>query len=157
YVTDKSNPRFKGDDYWIDPLPRPLGRSTLELARLKCSGNWNPEPAGWTRMGNVLYNENHIVLKTYPVDCGLNNFTPRDYAIAHLTNTGPVELTSQQEEALKKYLDAGGFLVFDAAGGSVDANLSMDTLMKRLYPAASIAWLPDNHEIYSTKFGGSEI
>ena len=66
-------------------------------------------------------------------------------------------MTTQQEESLKKYLDDGGFLVIDAAGGSVAANLSMEALMGRLCPGATIGRILDDHEIYSAKFGGDDI
>jgi len=157
YLTDKSNPRFKGDDWWIDPIARQADHSTIDIARLKFSGNWNPEPLAWTRLANVLHNENHLAIKVYNVDPGLHTFTPDGYLLAHLTATGPIELTSQQEEALKKYLDDGGFLIFDAAGGSVAANVSVEAMMNRFYPGATVARIPENHEIYSTKFGGSDI
>jgi len=157
YVTEKSNPRFKGDDWWIDPLPRVRDVSRMDIARLQYSGNFNPEPAGWARLANLLHNEHRLASKTYNVDAGLHRFTPSDYAMAHLTGTGPIELSSQQEEGLKKYLDGGGFLIFDAAGGSVTANVSAEALMNRLYPDARITRLPDDHPIFPGKSGGSAI
>jgi len=66
----------------------------------------------------------------------------------------PIELTTPQQDGLKAYLDGGGLLLFDAAGGSVAANVSMEALIARLYPDATIARLPDDHDIYAAKFDG---
>jgi hypothetical protein len=156
YITDKSNPRFKGEDYWVDAGTHPIARR-LDVARLKFAGNWDPEPAGWTRLANVLLNENGILLKTFTVEPGVHNLTAAEYPVAHLTSTTPLEFTAQQSEALKKYLDGGGFLIFDAAGGSVAANISVETMFSRLYPGAEVSRLTDAHEIFTAAFGGKPI
>jgi hypothetical protein len=157
YVTDKSNPRFKGDDWWIDRSARTLARGKFDVARLRTSGNWNPEPDGWKRLANLLHKDHRIDMRTYNVEPGLHTLAPSGYQLAHLTNTGPIEFTTVQEESLKKYLDDEGFLLCDAAGGSVAAGVSAEALMGKLFPQATIARLPDDHEIYSAKFGGSLI
>jgi hypothetical protein len=152
YVTDKSNPRFKGDDWWIDSQPHLVDRGKFDIARLMLAGNCNPEPAGWTRIQNLMHNEFQMRAKAYNVEVGVQNLTPGAFELAHLTSTGPIEWNTTQENALKAYLDEGGLLLFDAAGGSVAASVSMDALIARLYPDALVERLADNHDIYTAKF-----
>jgi hypothetical protein len=67
-------------------------------------------------------------------------------------------LTIAQQAALKRYLDQGGLLFFDAAGGSAEAADSIQAILAGMYPAASNEPLPIDHPIYlGTYNGGRKI
>lgn len=158
YVTDKSNPRYKGEATWIDrddALPMDGAKRKVFVARLKYDGNWDPEPLAWTRLANILHNAQDAALSVRAIDIDPSQLKA-GYTIAHLTATGQLKLNYAQQKALKSYLDQGGLLLFDAAGGSPEATVSFDALMAQLYPQATSTVLPADHPIYTAAFEGVE-
>ena len=59
-----------------------------------------------------------------------------NYPIAHLTGTGTLKLSEAQRQELKKYVDAGGTLIIDAAGGSTEFAASVEQALNDLFGAA---------------------
>jgi hypothetical protein len=152
YVTDRANPKFKGDDAWVDADPRVETPRTVSIARLTHNGNADPEPAGFLRFANMLHNDG--------IDAQVQLIEPAalgNQALAHMTAAGAFTLTSGQSAKLKSFLDSGGLLFFDAAGGSSSAATSMRDLLQAMYPNAKLEPLPLEHPIYSGRFGGREI
>ncbi len=157
YMNDKANPRSKGDDTWIDADPNAQDKNEISVARLKINANWNPEPMGWTRLANVLHNADGLKLTTAQIDPD-TMLLPNTIPLADLTATNSFELSQTQQNVLKKYLDGGGLLVFDAAGGSTAAQISFETLLAKMYPAEKLKPLDINHPIYTGEgFGGTKI
>lgn len=162
YVTDKSNPRFKGEDEWADLDPAVKPRQHLRLLRLKFGGNWDPEPGGWLRLRNLMHNENALELKLQMLDLAQPEVAiePQLFPLAHMTSTAPLDIPQEQLQVLRTYTNAGGVLLLDAAGGSGAAAVSFEAMLSAMYPDAkvSIAPLPLDHPIYRAEaFGGSNI
>lgn len=154
YASDKANPRYKGQDTWIDPDPIIVDGRSMTVARLKYGENWNPEPAGWLRLANHLHNTAALKLETAEVT--ISTELPSQ-PLAHMTATGPVELSTTAMANLRKYLDGGGFLLFDAAGGSATAATSFEALLAQLYPEGKLQRLPMDHPVYVGVAGGAKI
>jgi hypothetical protein len=151
YVTDRANPRYKGEDTWIDADATKSKRS-VSVARIIYDGNWNPEPAGWQRLANYMHNSNSIDLQIEPTD------HPTNQKLAHVTAANAFQLSFETQNALRKYLDGGDFLLLDAAGGSAEAAGALEGLLRQMYPSVVIAPLPLDHPIYRAKtFGGKDI
>lgn len=145
YMNDRANPRFKGDDTWIDPDPAARDRREQTVARLKINANWNPEPLGWTRLANALHNNDGIKLTIREASA---NELSKKIPLVHLTATNRFELSASEHKALKSYLDGGGVLFFDAAGGSTEAQLSFEALLLKMYPNEKLKPLALGHPIY---------
>src|SRR5437762_2337293 len=150
--------RFKGDDTWIDADPKAADHGEkMIVARLKINANWDPEPLGWTRLANILHNTDGMKLTTMDIDPTMMSL-PNTVRLAHLTATNTFELSDVQERILKGYLDGGGVLLFDAAGGSTAAQLSFETAMAKMYPNQKFKPLPIDHPIYTGEgTGGAKI
>jgi hypothetical protein len=161
YVTDKSNPRFKGDDMWVDADPAAKPRDHISIARIKFGGNWDPEPAGWWRLHNILHNENQIDLRFGLADLAQPQakIDPTLYPLAHFTSTAPVDLPQEQLDLVKRYTDQGGLLLIDVAGGSNAAAVSLEAMLHKTYgDEVKIAPLPLDHAIYRGEaYGGKNI
>ena len=56
----------------------------------------------------------------------------KKFPLAHLTGTARVTFTEDQIAGLKKYVDAGGLLFIDAAGGSAEFAASCEDLVKKI-------------------------
>jgi hypothetical protein len=152
YATDRHPLRKRGEHYLVERDEKSAATKTIKLARLKYDGNWDPEPGGWRRLANVLYNEYKIELLADPVEIA----SISDAEIAHLTGTAAVQFTPAQQGALKKYVEGGGTLLIDAAGGSADFAKSAEALIEQLFPKALKA-LPADHAVYSAGGKTAEI
>jgi hypothetical protein len=153
YVTGRANPRFKGDDIWVDRRPDVAPTRSLRLARVIYDGNCDPEPGAWPRLANLMWNDNLLDLHIEPTPAPTH-----EQPLAHITATQSLQLPAPSKAALSNYLGNGGLLLMDAAGGSTEAAGSFEPLIKELFPSAKIAPLPADHPIYRAKqFGGQDI
>ncbi|MCL2646992.1 MAG: DUF4159 domain-containing protein [Phycisphaerales bacterium] len=116
YITGGKNLRKKGETHIVRPNPAVKPEKNIKLARLDYSGNSDPEPAGWQRLAAIMHNDDKIDLLIDTVKLGENKLT--DYKLAHLTGTAPFSLSDAQRSELAKFLQTGGTLFIDAAGGS---------------------------------------
>ena len=148
YVTEKKDLRFKGDSWIVSPNPAISPTQTIKLARLEYPGNWNPEPGGWTRLAAILQNESQIALSVATVKLGEGTLAQGGYKIAHLTGTARFKLTDPQRAELKSFIQTGGTLLIDAAGGNGDAATSLESEIAAIAPAKLDILKPD-HTLYS--------
>jgi len=124
----------------------------LTVARLQYEGNWDPEPGGWLRLGNLMHNQNKVDLTIKPVKLGRESLD--DVKVAHLTGTSKFKLDDKQHDAIKKFVAGGGLLMVDAAGGSTGFAESAEAELRRLFPDA-LQPLADTHAIFGD--GGNKI
>jgi hypothetical protein len=162
YLTDKSNPPFKGDDPWVDSDPAVKPREHLRVARLKFGGNWDPEPGGWMRLRNVMHNDCALDLRLEMIDLAAPRaaISRQLYPLVHMTSTAPLDLPAEQLAVLRRYTEQGGVILIDAAGGSGAVASSFDAMLNKMYPegALSLAPLPLDHPIYRGEpYGGKTI
>ena len=116
YSADKQNLLKKGQTFLVraDPAVQPTRK--VQLARLTAGDNSDPEPGGWQRMAAILHNRDKI-------DLQLANATPGSgdligLKLAHLTGTTPLLLKDNARLEIKTFVNQGGTLIVDAAGGS---------------------------------------
>lgn len=130
-------------------LPRVKGPSVrrVSMAMLKVGGNWNPEPAAWPRLANLMAAENHttLILKNESIDALHARTTP----LAHLTGTGAFHVPWQQETQLHLYLSHGGTLFADAAGGSQAFRKAFRRMVVDIYPTKSLTRINLSSAIYT--------
>jgi hypothetical protein len=140
YGTDKQNLRTKGQSFLIKPDPSVVASSTVKIARLKYTGNWDPEPGGWDRLAAVMHNQARVDLSISTVDPATS---PLDgYKVAHLTGTSTFTLAPAAEQRLKSFVTGGGTLVVDCAGNGGDFARSVESMLARLHlgdPATTLA------------------
>jgi len=220
YAMDTSGLEHKGNTYLVNEDPAVPVARTIKLARLRYSGNWDPEPGGWRRLAAVLHNTQKIEMKVEAVKLGdgslitpsvptksamrptekeirqmaMKRIPPADlssamlegpekaealikakvaeinkeldaadaaraagnanFKIAHLTGTEALKLTDPQREELKKFVEAGGTLVIDAAGGSTEFAASAEQMLRDTFGSDSAALnepLPPDAPIYRLK------
>jgi hypothetical protein len=116
YAVDKKNMLTKGQTYVVRPDPKVPTFKTVKVARLDVGENWNPEPGGWPRMIGVMRNSHKVDVK---VDTIKPEALSNAYQVADLTGTGKLALTPADRDAIKQFVQAGGTLIVDAAGGDV--------------------------------------
>jgi hypothetical protein len=145
YASGKGSLRSK-----LQPLVVRSGNEKISrrvtVARIGYSGNDDPEPGAWARFAQLARGFGTEV-RVVRVGCG--ELDPAKHKLAHLTGTGRFVLQEEDVKALRKYLDGGGMLFADAAGGSTAFDESMKVLMKALYPEVEAKELGVNHPIFT--------
>ncbi|MFP4053398.1 MAG: DUF4159 domain-containing protein [Phycisphaerae bacterium] len=134
YVTDKADPRrvrHRGVSHWPDE-PTGTAVATVKVARLKHSGNYNPEPLAYERLSRLFAKQTGIKLEVgepvSPLKLGESGAK-----IALMTGTGHAKLTEDEQQALKKFVEGGGTVVIDAAGGNDTFSDDMRKMLRTLF------------------------
>ncbi len=135
YSTSRSKFFTRGQTPIIHPLPDIKPTKTLKLARLKYGGNWNPEPAAWSRVATHLLNTRKIALDIADIDLG-SDLSGLD--VVHLTGTDAADFTPEHISSLKSFVEAGGLLLIDAGGGSSEFATRAEALIDAIIPRESI-------------------
>jgi hypothetical protein len=150
YAVDNQRLPTKGDTYLVRRRADVQVDRTLKVARLRYAGNWDPEPAGWPRLGNILHNGRGIDLDVEPVELGKGQLT-KDFALADLTGTAAFTLTAAQRQELADYVAGGGTLLVDAAGGRETFGVAAQLELSKAFPKAPnpLPILPPTSPIYA--------
>ncbi|MEI8195383.1 MAG: DUF4159 domain-containing protein [Phycisphaerae bacterium] len=159
YSVGKQKPRVKGDPYIVEPDPELLDTENLKmtkvkLARLAYQGNWNPEPGGWVQLANQLFNRQHIQLDVQKVTLGEGKLS--EYRFAHLTGTTAVNFTDEQLKEIKEFVDTGGLLVVDAAGGKADFSASVSGALTKVKLSMPPPVLPATDVLFTAAKGRTD-
>jgi hypothetical protein len=159
YAVDKQNSRRRGESYIVradkkaTATTRAASRTaattattTVKVARLQYAGNWDPEPGGWRRLTAVMHNEEKVDLAVEPVELEPGKLD--SYRIAHLTGTAAFALDAAAREELRRFVNAGGTLVIDAAGGSGDFAAAAEKEIAATF-GSSPELLPADHKLFA--------
>jgi hypothetical protein len=151
YAIDKTNFQFKGRTYYVEPDPKIATTRTIKVARLKHKFNWDPEPGAWRRLSALFRNQRKIDLKVDEVELGKGDLSA--YKVAHLTGTDKLSLDPAQRKQLKDFIEKGGTLLVDAAGGSGDFKLGVESELRQILPEKSAQELervlPESHPLFT--------
>lgn len=136
--------RLRGQTHTVARDDAVAPTRAVRVARLQYAGNWDPEPGGWRRLGAVVHNTNKIDLQVEPRPLG----QPLDgFALAHLTGTDAIALDPPALDALRTFLQSGGTLLVDAAGGATAFAAAIEPVLNDLLPGAKLEPLPPEHPI----------
>jgi hypothetical protein len=136
----------RGTSSW--PLDeKAVTTSLLKVAKLKYTGNYDPEPLAWERFATFMANDQKFKVDvSAPMEIAkLTN----DYPLAVITGTAKQTFTQEDKDALKKYVAQGGTLFIDAAGGAKDFADSAQTLVEDIWGKRKLKTLTPNCEIYA--------
>jgi hypothetical protein len=156
YAVDKKNLRYKGDSYIALPDPKIAATRILKVARIQYPGNWDPEPGGWRQLAAVMHNTHSVDLTVEPVKLG--GAPLAGFQLAHLTGTFRFHFSEAQRNAIKDYVESGGTLVVDAAGGSAEFGRSAEDELTAIFGDAAKPLyqpLPVEHPLYAA--GGQKL
>jgi hypothetical protein len=139
YAVDKADLRFKGQTYVLTADPKAKPRRTIKLARLRYAQNWDPEPGGWRRFAIHLLNEYRLGLQIDTIDLGGKEGAAapslKGYDVAHLTGTTKFQFSQPARDVIGQFIDAGGTLIVDAAGGATPFADAADAELFKIFRA----------------------
>ncbi len=137
-----------------EPTARP--RHTVDIARVRYTGAWDPEPYSFTRFGTFFFRETGWKLTASPVDLG--DLSADDRPLAHLTGTAACALDEKALKRIRAYVDAGGVLFIDACGGSTAFVDSATGMLAKAFPDTKLQPLAPAHPLlHSTTPGMAEF
>jgi len=117
----------------------------VSAARLKHSGNFDPEPGALAQMQNLMANKHNMNLQVEVID----GKALSSQSIAFLTTNGTGTLNDADAAAIKKWVEGGGLLVIDAASGLTDAAKNAERLLKQIFPDQPNMPLASDHPVLS--------
>jgi hypothetical protein len=124
------------------------------VAKLKYTGNYDPEPLAWDRFAIFMAADQKVKVDvSKPMD--MSSLTG-DYQLAVLTGTASQTFTTEQKDALKKYIAGGGVLFIDAAGGSEDFYKSVEGLVTEICGKGKLKSLSQDSPLYKPP-GAAEL
>ena len=158
YATDKNLEKYKGITHIVkdggsDPATK------VKVARIQYGGNWDPEPAAWRRVGIILKNDHQTGVEPVVVKLDGKALAASGAQLAHLTGTTKITLSDAQRKELKAFVEGGGTLVVDAAGGVTDFADAAEKELGQVFGDAAVkaltSSLPVTHAVFTQD--GAEI
>ncbi len=139
----------------LAPRARAMGdRDKFAIAQIQYSGgNWQPRPSALRRLLWEVDKRTAIDVRFEPVELRLTDPELHRWPFLYLADDSAFPPFSDDEVArLRRHLQAGGFLVIDAAdghpGGGFDR--SVRDLTARVFPTEPLARLPEDHVVYKS-------
>lgn len=153
YAAGRRDLRNRLVSTYIPPVHTPPTQ-TFRVARLKYNGNWDPEPAAWTRFARWFQ-----LQTSYGLD--LRDVPTRDLRIesapiAVLTGTARYDLTGTEVAAIKQYVESGGVLLIDACGGTGAFDKAVQSDLFKAFPGAAWRAVGSTHPLLSASGDGME-
>ncbi len=147
YATDKT--RFYSRGYtWLAPTVAAKPNRSLTVAQLKYQGNWNPEPQALPQLAKYALAKKSIDLKTAVIEAG----QPIE-KVDLLVVSGTSEFTFDEaaRKAIKAYVEKGGTILFETAGGMGAFATSAESELSTMFGAQNLKQLPATHAIFGTE------
>lgn len=119
----------------------------LQIARLRYpgGGDWYCDPSSLPNWQREFQQRTGLPTASAEAVVTLDSENLYRYPLLYVSGHGRIDLSDAQVDALRQYLDAGGFLYADDNYG-LDA--SFRDLVSRLYPEAELTPLAASHPIY---------
>jgi len=90
---------------------------TIQIARLRHGGNWNPEPLAFEALAMKMKNRAGIKLVVNsPIN--IAQLPQSGVKLAMMTGTDAVKFSDAEKAAIKSFVEGGGTVLIDVAGGN---------------------------------------
>ena len=136
YSVDKAKRLYKGQTHIVKDAGGASPPRTVKVVRLDVGDNADPEPGGWRRLATIFKNDGKIGLQIETAKPTAD--TLKDAAVAHLTGTSKFQFTPAERAAIKSFVEQGGTLVIDAAGGSGEFATAAEAELAAVFGAAAV-------------------
>ncbi|MEO6436874.1 MAG: DUF4159 domain-containing protein [Tepidisphaeraceae bacterium] len=152
YATGKQRFRNRLDTTLI-PEPGNTPAHVVNMARLKHTGGWNPEPVAWPRLARKLQWETGVRVNITSVTP--NELDPQKFRLAHLTGTAAYEPTAAELAGMKTFVEGGGTLFVEACGGSGAFADAENSWLPQFLAGAKLQTLPPGDPLLKKSVDGT--
>lgn len=123
----------------------PEGELTIAQLQYGGGGDWYANPSAVANLLSFIRERTGLTVASRRAEVRLTDPSLRSYPYLYLTGHGNIRLTEREVDALRRYLDEGGFL-------HADDNYGLDESFRReigrVYPGAELVEVPHDHAIY---------
>ncbi len=129
--------------------------SMLDIADLVIPGTSVHRPGAWKRLLFEVIQTTSVEASPVTVEVEPENPALFEHPFSVLVGDGPIEnLSDKAVRQLERYLNYGGFLLIDDAGGTGKGPFaeSVRQLCRRLFPTRPVSPLPADHAVYRSFF-----
>ncbi|MBI5723031.1 MAG: DUF4159 domain-containing protein [Planctomycetes bacterium] len=162
YVTDKQF-QNRGSQTWPEE-PKSWPAKSIKVAKLRFSGNYDPEPLALQRISRLMAVQNNINVECLSASLASapasqpsvpqTGISPTelkaDVKLAVMAGTGGFKLSKEDKDALKKWISGGGILLLDATGSKTFTE-SAKELVAELFGQEALFSLPFSSPVYQLK------
>jgi hypothetical protein len=136
-----------------DPFGGSPDGSTIEidLPQLRYEGSWEPRPTAMRTLARELRLRTRLEPVREPTVVDADSTRLFDTPFLYVAGEGALpDLGAVGTEQLRRFLDLGGLILFDAADGGTDAAFtsSVRDLLGRLVPSAELAPVGRDHVVF---------
>jgi hypothetical protein len=126
----------RGGSPLLLPHNKIVPNRTIRVARLDYLGNCDPEPGGWERLSALMHNQFATKLDVAFVKPAAGSLTRANppFQVASLTGTGTFNLSDEARAEIAAFVNAGGTLIIDAAGGNEEFAASAEAELSAMFP-----------------------
>lgn len=128
------------------------GRHAVAFSKLSYPGRWNCRPRDLANLTLWLTQNFERTVTWQIVDANSPLADFGDAPILYISGAGPIDLSSDQIDKVRAYVQRGGMIVSEAAGNSGDFSLDVQRLLGRLFPQYPLRRLADDHPAYNAHF-----
>lgn len=129
------------------PLGDPAEEFGVRIARVKYGGggDWYADPSSLPNWLDAFERRTGIQTQKEEKVVALTDENLRAYPFLYMTGHGAIRLAPEELSALRRHLEAGGFLYADDNYGM---DKSFRAMVKQLFPEESLEELPASHPIF---------
>jgi len=126
----------RGGSPLLLPNDKIVPKRTIRVARLDYVGNSDPEPGGWERLAALMHNQFAMKLDVVFVKPAAQSLTRANppFQVASLAGTLAFNLSDEARAEIAAFVNAGGTLIVDAAGGNEKFAASAQAELSRMFP-----------------------
>ncbi len=127
--------------------------SGLQIGHLVHNGGWRPAPYALTNLAVFLNKQVglDVVTKAEPVRPASEKLL--EHPIVAMTGQFDFTLTPEERDALRTFLERGGFLLADASCGRKPFDIAFRRLITEMFGPDALKPLPPDHPILSGRLG----
>jgi hypothetical protein len=127
---------------------QPQKRAAIPIALLRHQGDWNPDPNSLQQLIRLMAQQTSVPMefKLQPVDAKVEELI--DTPIVVMTGMDDPRLSDGEVAALRKHLQAGGFLFINNTSGFAKFDKEARALIARIFPSQKLEPVPADHELF---------
>jgi hypothetical protein len=134
------------------PAEKPAPRGALLIGQLFHQGDWNPDPAAIPNLTRTLQQQAGMKATVAKRRVVLGTDDLGEYPLVYIAGHRPFAFTATQVQALRQYLERGGFLWSDCCCGKDEFDQAFRQLCGQLFPQQKLERLALEHPVFQNPF-----
>ena len=130
-----------------------IPRGAVQIARLIHTGDYNADPHAVINLAKLVKDKAKIDVVARSRHIKVTSKKLYEFPVVFMTGHSQFEYNKKQSQALKQYLEKGGFLIASNCCGGKTFDLSFRRMVLKLFPKAKFKTLDPSHPIYTGKTG----